>query len=197
MLLAIGAGLGVYFLQPAPSSPQASPATTSPMSSPSTIAVITQEARDLKLITWSFETSVDAQSVSDKWYGDSIASVRAPVRYQYGVDLTTLEEGSIFRDANTGQVLFIVHPPSRLSVEIDLERLEESLRTSGMRWKSRNQDQLDDTRRQLGEVAKNLELSKRDEQRMREVSRLQIEAHLQRVLSRIEPGVMVDVKFAD
>ena len=196
--LAVGVGAVTYWMQPreAATDPAIIPATA-PTSRPATLAVIVREARDLKLITWSFETTVDAQSVSDKWYGDAVATVRAPVKYQYGIDLATLEEGSIFRDANTGQMMFIVHAPQRLSVEIDLERLEESLQTSGLRWKSRNQSQLDDTRSRLGAIAKGLELSKRDDARMKEISREQIERHLSQVLSRIEPGVVVGVKFGE
>jgi hypothetical protein len=196
--LAVLAGVGTYWMQRPPATAVPAPvATTVPTTRPATIAVIAQEARDLKLITWSFETTVDAQSVSDKWYGDSVANVRAPVRYQYGVDLETLEERSIFRDAATGELMFIVKPPKRLSVEVDVERLEQSLQTSGMRWKSRNQSQLEETLKELGAIANSLVLSPKDEQRMREASRQQIEKHLHRVLARIEPGAIVNVKFAE
>jgi hypothetical protein len=199
ILIAVGAGLGVYWLQPraAPPPAAATAPTTLPATRPVTIAVIMQEARELKLLTWGFETTVDAQSVSDKWYGDAIANVRAPVRYQYGVDLATLEERSVFRDAGTGALLFIVKPPQRLSVEVDVERLEQTLRTSGMRWRSNNQKQLRRTVNELGAIANNLQLSPGDEQRMREASRQQLERHLHRVLARLEPGVVVHVKFAE
>lgn len=196
--LATAAGVGTYWMQPAaPVAATTAPALAPPSTRPVSVAVIAREARDLKLITWAFETTVDAQSVSDKWYGDSIATVRAPVRYQYGIDLGTLKEDSIFRDANTGQLMFIVKPPQRLSAEVDLERLEQSLKTSGLRWRSRNQSQLKATLRELGAIANGLTLSPGDEQRMREVSRQQVERHLQRVLARIEPGLIVTVKFAE
>lgn len=194
--VAAAVGLVTYWRQPpAPVVTTTSAPATAPAPAPPTLATIVSEARELKLITWSFETEVDAQSVSDRWYGDSIASVRAPVKYQYGVDLASLGEDAVFRDPATGELTFIVATPRRLSVEIDLERLEQSLKTSGLRWKARNQGQLDETRAQLGTVAKHLELSPRDDQRMREASREQIERHLRQVLGRIEPGVVVGVRF--
>lgn len=199
VLIAVAAGLGTYWLQARPDpQPQAATApATSPTTRPVTIAVIAQEARELKLLTWSFETTVDAQTVSDKWYGDAIANVHAPVRYQYGVDLATLGEKSVFRDSGTGAVLFIVKPPQRLSVEVDVERLEQSLKTSGIRSRSNNQKQLRQTVNELGAIANNLALSPSDQQRMREASRQQLEKHLQRVLARLEQGVVVNVKFAE
>lgn len=200
LVVAACAGFAVYLLQSRGADDSQSVATSVPTTAPSrapAIALIASEARELKLITWGFETTIDAQSVSDKWYGDSVAEARAPVRCQYGVDLQTLEEGSIFRDSATGSLTFIVKPPKRLSVEVDVERLEQSLETSGLRWRSRNQSQLDATLKELGAQANSLTLSPKDEQRMREASRHQIETHLQRVLARIEPGIVINVKFAD
>ncbi len=193
---AVGAGIITYSLQPSAAPVMGSAiAATTPSTAPAAIAVIVSEARELKLITWSFETEVDAQSISDKWYGDSVARVRAPVKYQYGVDLATLKDDEVFRDPTTGAITFVVATPQRLSCEIDLERLEESLKTSGIRWKSRNQIQLDETRARLGMIARNLELSPGDEQRMREASREQIERHLRQVLGRLDPGIVVNVRF--
>ena len=198
MGVAFCVGAVTFWMQPAaPVAPTAIASATTRATAPPSIATIVSESRELKFITWSFETEVDAQSISDRWYGDAVASVRAPVKYQYGIDLAALVEDAVFRDPSTGALTFVVPSPERLSVEIDLERLEQSLKTSGMRWKSRNQAQLDETRAQLGTIARNLELSPRDQQRMREVSRQQIETHLSRVLSRIEPGLFVSVKFAE
>lgn len=198
LVIAAGAGLATYWMQPgAPVSMIPAVASTAPSTRPATIALIASEARQLKLITWTFETTLDAQSISDKWYGDSIAQVRAPVRCQYGVDLQTLEDGSIYRDSASGAVTFVVKPPQRLSAEIDVEQLQQSLKTTGLRSRSGNQTQLDATLKELGAVAKHLTLSPRDEQRMREVSRNQIEQHLQRVLARLDPLIVVNVKFAE
>lgn len=198
IIAAMVVGLIVYRLQSRPTvNRPAAIATSAPATRPASIAIIASEARQARFITWSFDTTIDAQTVSDKWYGDAVANVRAPVRYQYGVDLATLDDGAILRDAGTGQLTFIVAPPRRMSVEVDVERLEQSLRTSGIRWKSRNHAQLEETVRQLGAAANTLELSKRDEQRMRETSREQIERHLRSVLSRIEAGITVNVKFAE
>ena len=67
------AGFAVYLLQSRGADDSQSVATSVPTTAPSrtpAIALIASEARELKLITWGFETTIDAQSVSDKWYGD-------------------------------------------------------------------------------------------------------------------------------
>jgi len=98
LVLAAGVGIATYLLQPRGSGslPNASYPTTS-AASPS-IAQVTDAVRSLRLITWSFDTTLDARSISDKWYGEAAATVRAPVRYQYGLDLDSLSGDDVVFD---------------------------------------------------------------------------------------------------
>ena len=197
VLLLVGVGVGTYLIQPRAGSTAAPAATPPPARADPPIAQITNAARDLKLITWSFDTTLDAQVVSDKWYGDATAQVRAPVRYQYGVDLSTLMPGDTIFDPAGNRFVFLVAPPRRLSVEVDIRKLEENLSVSGLRWKSRNADALDEARKTLSDRAKALVLADADEKRLRAISREQLEQHLSDVMHRAVPDATVAVRFAD
>jgi hypothetical protein len=169
------------------------PPATVPAARPGVLQV-TDAVRSLKLITWQFDTTISAESVSDKWYGNAIASVRAPVRYQYGVNLEHLRREDIFLDA--GGYTFIVPPPERVSVEVNLAALNQTLQVSGARWKSQNQDQIDEARKRLAQVAQETQLSPEDVTRLREVSRQQIERMLQNVTGA-DASARVSVRFAE
>lgn len=199
-LLLIAVGVGTYYLQPRePSANAAAPApTTGPARVAPPIAQVTNAVRSLKLITWAFDTTLDARVVSDRWYGDATAEVRAPVRYQYGVDLGSLRVEDSFYDAASERYVFLVRPPQRLSCEIDLAQLEQTLTTSGLRWKSQNADQIDAARRTLAARAQALVLSDDDQKRLRDVSREQVENHLRGVISRVTgTDTNVSVRFSD
>lgn len=196
-LLLIGVGVGVYCFQPRSVSGLPAAETEATRPAPQ-IAQITNAARSLKLITWSFDTTLDARVVSDRWYGEATAEVRAPVRYQYGVDLGTLEPKDAFFDSAGERFVFLVRPPQRLSCEIDVAQLEQTLTTSGLRWRSSNTAKIDEARKILATRAQDLLLSAADEGRLRDVSREQLEAHLRGVLSRVAGiDANVVVRFSD
>lgn len=185
----VGAALliGTLELQRHQSSPPIAPAATKPSA-----LNVADAVRSLKLVTWEFETTISAEAVSDKWYGDAVASVRAPVRYQYGVDLARLRREDVL--FGTDGYVFIVPPPERIAVEVDVAKLEQSLKVSGARWRSQNQSQLDAARTKLASVARQTELSPDDAKRLRDVSREQLEKHLANVLGGEN---RVSVRFAD
>lgn len=155
---------------------------------------VTDAVRSLKLITWQFDTTISAETVSDKWYGNAIASVRAPVRYQYGVNLENVRRADIFVDSDG--YTFIVPPPERVSVEVNLAELNQTLQVSGARWKGQNQDQIDQARKALADLAQQTQLSPDDVARLREVSRQQIETMLRNVTGA-GSSARISVRFAE
>ena len=192
-------GVGTYLLQPhAPAASASGPVAQAGDATQPLLARVTNAARALKLITWAFETTLDARVVSDKWYGDVTAQVHAPVRYQYGVDLDSLRAEDAFYDSANERYVFLVEPPQRLSCEIDVEQLEQRLTATGMRWKSQNAAQADAARRILAQRAQRLILSEDDERRLRDVSREQLEGHLRQVLARFAGAeTNVVVRFSE
>jgi hypothetical protein len=197
-ILAIAATVGVALLVGAlewnrrnPSAPP-TPATA-PAARPGVLQV-TNAVRSLKLVTWQFETTINAESMSDKWYGNAVASVRAPVRYQYGVNLENMRREDIFVD--TAGYTFIVPAPERISVEVNLAELNQTLQVSGARWKGQNQDQIDQARRRLADLAQTTQLSPADVTRLRDVSRKQVEQMLRNVIGA-DPSARVTVRFAE
>ena len=199
IVLCAAAALLVVGLEMQRRTRSAAPAATVPaaaIESTQTIANVADAVRTLKLVTWQFETTISAQSVSDKWYGDAVARVRAPVRYQYGVDLERLRHEDVLLGSDGASYVFLVPPPERIAVEVDVAKLEQELRVSGARWRSQNGDRVDSARTKLAAVAEKVELSPGDEKRLREVSREQLERHLSNV---VKPGgeARVIVRFAD
>lgn len=186
-LTAILAGGAAYWWatpEASPVTPTAATPTTQPAVSLPPVATITESARKLELITWEFATTVTARRVSDRWYGDVVADVRGPVTYKYGVDLATLRSDSILFDQLRDQYVFLVQAPRRLAVEFDLAAMEQSLETSGVRVSSLNQGKLEDARKDLAAQIETLELSPQDQQRLNDISREQLEAHLARVTGK-------------
>ena len=197
-ILAVAATLGVVLLVGALEwnrrHPSALPTpATLPVVRPGVLQV-TDAVRSLKLVTWQFETTISAETMSDKWYGNAVASVRAPVRYQYGVNLENVRREDIFLD--TAGYTFIVPAPERISVEVNLAELNQTLQVSGARWKGQNQGQIDEARKRLAEIAQASQLSPEDATRLRDVSREQVEAMLRNVIGA-DVDQRVTVRFAE
>lgn len=190
--LMVGAGVWLATRPPSPVAPQPA-AAAAPATCP--VAVVVDAARQLKLVTYSFKTTVDAAVLSDKWYGDATAKVRAPVRYQYGIDLDSLRADNVFYDAIGKRYVFVVAPPTRIAAEVDLAEMQSAIDVSGMRWKSQNLDQLERARKLLADRAKTMTLSPDDERKLTDASREQIEALLRRILAQQGEDAAVVVRF--
>lgn len=191
--LVVGAGVWLMNRPASVAAPAAKPPAAAPATRP--VAVVVDAARQLKLVTYSFKTTVDAAVISDKWYGDASAHVRAPVKYQYGVDLDTLRADDVFYDAIGRRYVFVVAPPARIATEVDLAEMSAALDVSGMRWKSQNQDQLERARKLLAERAQTMTLAADDEAKLVDASRQQIEGLLRKVLGQHGEDVTVAVRF--
>ena len=191
--LIVGAGVWLATRKSAP--PTVAPvAVVAPATRP--VAVVVDAARQLKLVTYSFNTTVDADVLSDKWYGDAHASVRAPVRYQYGVDLDSLRADNVFYDSIGRRYVFVVAAPTRIATEVDVAEMQSAIDVSGMRWKSQNQDQIERARKLLADRAQAMTLAADDEQKLVDASREQVESLLRRVLSQQGEDATVAVRFA-
>lgn len=199
LALAMLVGAGVWLAaRRAPAQAVATPAAATAEPATRPVAVVVDAARQLKLVTYSFKTNVDARVISDKWYGDASARVLAPVRYQYGVDLGSLRAEDVFYDAIGRRYVFVVAPPTRIAAEVDLAEMQTALSVSGMRWKSQNQDQLERARKLLADRAKTMTLTPDDERKMTEATREQVAGLLRKILMQQgseQQDVTVDVRF--
>jgi Protein of unknown function (DUF4230) len=180
-----------------PAMPPVDPVPTTTFAVPP-VARVVDAARALKLVTWTFDTQVDAQSISDRWYGDAVAVVRAPVKYQYGVDLEGLKREDLVVDEPGRRFVFIVPAPRRISAEVGVEQLEQSLKTSGLRWRSANQRHLEEARLLLARRAQEMVLSEEDDRRLRDASRSQLQTLLATVLGpELGRDRTIEIRFAD
>src|ERR1041385_1726545 len=68
---------------------------TSPKPAPPPTAVVLTATRQLKLLTFAIDSTVTTTKTDESWRGTASATVKAPVRYHFGVDLSRTDDHNL------------------------------------------------------------------------------------------------------
>lgn len=100
------------------------------------LAEVIETTRALKLVTVTVDTSVLAEVKDEGWRGRASASVKAPVRYVYGVDLSELRPDAFRLGRILGIYEITIPQPARIAVEVDGSHpIEEVVEVTGLRFR--------------------------------------------------------------
>ena len=160
------------------------------------VAQVLQLVRELKLITASAESTVETTVTDARWRGTASATVEAPVRYSYGVDLSGLPDESVKFNPISRSYSVVVPPPQRIAVEVDTGKpVQEVIRVSGTRFKKlAGRDQLVLALKALTEEANRQSLPADQIAQIRETTRGQIVNLVLKILGDKHP---IRVRFND
>ncbi len=159
------------------------------------IAEVASAVRALDLVTVQLETRVEAESIEQSWRGDVSARVSAPAILHYGVDLRAMDVSRVGLSPVSGAYVVTIPSPERLATEVvgDEERLGvhvgwlRSRRLSG-------EYHLGLARRGLYPAARAVRLAPEDAQRVRDLTREQVAALVQKIVG---PAAGVVVRIDD
>ncbi len=192
LLVALAMPAIVYFL--IAGSPTAPIAVGHPAPPPPPTAEVLKATRELKLITMRIDSRVKATNIDEKWRGTAKATIEAPVRYHFGVDLSKLSDNSLtWNPINNTQTLTIP-PPALLAIEVDGSHpISERVDVTGTRFKKLSgAEQLNLAQKSLYEVARQQVLPKSELDKIRASTRNQIEAALGPFASS-----RIEIRFSD
>ena len=160
------------------------------------LAEVARVTREAKIITMSVHATVRATMRDDRWRGNASATVEAPVKYSFGVDLKNVDNGAFRYDYLTRNYVVTLPPPTRLAVEVDgAHPIKEVIDVTGTRFKSlAGREQLVKAQRAIYDEAQRAALPPDQRQQVREASREQVGKIVKAVVGK-EYGVKV--KFND
>ncbi|MBS0265494.1 MAG: DUF4230 domain-containing protein [Planctomycetes bacterium] len=158
------------------------------------VAQVLETTRALKLVTVTVESVVTAKVRDERWRGTATASVQAPVKYVYGVDLSGLDHDSIRRGSILGIYEISIPHPTRIATEVDGSRpVEELVEVSGSRMRSvAGEFYLGLARKAVYEQARKSSLPQEDLERVERITREQVEDLVRRFVG---PEAQVSVKY--
>jgi hypothetical protein len=175
-----------------------SPAPTKSLQQPPSppTAHVLSATRELKLLTVSIDSTVTTTKTNDSWRGTASATVAAPVKYHFGVDLSQIDDHNLLYNPLTQIQTLTIPPPSLLAIEVDGGHLiTERIDVTGLRFKKLSgAEQLNLAQKLLYEAARKQSLAKKDLDQIRLATRTQIESSLAQTVG---PSSRLRVKFAD
>src|SRR5688572_11713975 len=74
-------------------------------------AQVLRATRELKLITVSIESTVSTTKTDESWRGTAKATVQAPVKYHFGVDLSKIDDRNLSYNPLTQIQTLTIPPP--------------------------------------------------------------------------------------
>lgn len=156
---------------------------------------VVRHLRASELITSRIETIVRAQNTDENWFGTVVATVEAPARLSYGVDLSKLEASRVLFSP-IGSVYSVVVPvPRRIATEVFTGQEKTDVELAGLRMRSMaGEAQLGLARTRLHEQALKMRLTGSELARVREGAREQIEQLVRRIAGE---SASVRVRFED
>jgi hypothetical protein len=190
--IALAMPLLVYRLAiPTPAAPQASPLPPAPPT-----AQVLRATRELKLLTISIDSTVTATRLDDSWRGTAKATVKAPVKYHFGVDLSKIGDRCLSYNPLTQIQTLTIPPPSLIAIEVDGSHpIAEKIDVSGLRFKKLSgAEQLNLAQKSLYDAARKQTLAQKDLDQIRLATRTQIESSLARIVGG---STHLRVKFQD
>lgn len=147
------------------------------------LADVIEAVRQAKLVTVEIDTRVIAETADSSWRGDVSARVEAPVRLLYGTDLSRLDVDSLAFSPVSRAYLVRIPPPERIATEVCGSDEDFDVQVGWLRLRSRaGEYHLGLARRHLYERAREMTLSPADAQRVREITREQVEAIVRRIV---------------
>lgn len=163
-----------------------------------TQANVVRHLRTCELVTSRIETIVRAQNNNDNWFGSVVATVEAPARLSYGVDLSKLESSRVVFSpigAVGGVYSLKVPPPKRIATEVFTGQEKTDVALAGLRFRSiAGEEQLGIARARLHEQALRMRITGAESERIRESARAEIAGLVKRIVGE---GASVRVWFED
>jgi hypothetical protein len=128
--------------------------------------------QQLKLLTVQVEAAVRTTAVDERWRGTATATIEAPARFHYGIDLAKLDRDAVEYDYLTQTYTLTIPEPQLIAVEVGLDRpLHEEIQTTGLRMDAMSgQKQMIRAQRSLHEHAQSFELPPNQRERMRQTT---------------------------
>ena len=160
------------------------------------VAAVLETTRALKLVTVVVESQVTTKVRDERWRGSASASVQAPVKYVYGVDLSGLDHESIRMGSILGIYEITIPRPTRIATEVDGSRPdEEVVEVTGSRMRSvAGEFYLGLARKAIYEQARKSALKKEDQDKVERITREQVEDLVRRFVG---PSAEVHVKYQE
>jgi Protein of unknown function (DUF4230) len=160
------------------------------------VAAVLETTRALKLVTVIIESNVKTKVRDERWRGNASASVEAPVKYVYGVDLSGLTHESIRLGTVLGIYEITIPRPTRISTEVDGSRpVEEVVEVTGSRMRSvAGEYYLGLARKAIYDQARKSTLDPENLEKVERITREQVEDLVRRFVG---PAAEVRVKFQD
>lgn len=161
-------------------------------------ANVVRHLRTCDLVTSRIETTVRAQNNNDNWFGSVVATVEAPARLSYGVDLSKLESSRVVFSpiGGAGGVYTLRVPaPKRIATEVFTGQEKTDVALAGLRFRSlAGEEQLGIARARLHEQALRMRITGAESERIRESARAEIAGLVKRLVGE---GASVRVWFED
>jgi len=163
---------------------------------PPPTAQVLSATRELKLLTVAIESTVTTTKTDESWRGTASATVAAPVKYHFGVDLSKIDDHNLFYNPLTQIPTLTIPPPSLLAIEVDGSHpITERIDVTGMRFKKLSgAEQLNLAQKSLYDAARKQTLPQKDLDQIRLATRTQIEGSLARIAGS---STHLRVKFID
>jgi len=160
------------------------------------VAEVARLAREMKLITVSVDSTVRATRRDERWRGTAAATVEAPVRHSYGVDLSGLADGAFEYNYLTRGYVVTLPAPRRIASEVDGGHpTREEIAVTGTRFKKlAGMEQLHAAHKAIYDEAVRQQLPKDRGEEVRRVTREQVAAALGAIVGG---DYEVRVKFED
>src|SRR5947199_8410034 len=98
--------------------PTPAPIQNTLQSPPPPTAQVLRATRELKLLTIAIESTVTTTKTDDSWRGTASATVAAPVKYHFGVDLSKMDDHNLFYNPLTQIQTLTIPPPTLLAIEV-------------------------------------------------------------------------------
>lgn len=160
---------------------------------PDPAARVVQHLKTSQLITSRIDTTVRAQEADENWFGSVVATVEAPARLSYGVDVSKLEASRVVFSPVGGICTVRVPEPRRIATEVFTGEEKTMVEISGLRFRAlAGEEQLGQARANLHDRALRMRLVGEDLARMRENAREEIADLVRRIVGE---GVVVRVNF--
>jgi len=158
-------------------------------------ASVVRQLRASDLVTSRIDTIVRAQNNDDNWFGTVVATVEAPARLSYGVDLSKLESSRIVFSPIGGVYSLRVPAPKRIATEVFTGQEKTDVALAGLRFRSiAGEQQLGAARARLHEQALKMRVTGAELEKVREGAREEIAALVKRIVGE---NASVRVVFDD
>jgi hypothetical protein len=194
LLIGISMPVVIWYLATRPAAP--APTIAAPPANPPPTAQLISATRELKLVTMTIESRIRVNKTDERWRGTASATIEAPVKYFYGVDLAKVDDHAFSWNPLTSTRTLNIGPPVLIAIEVDGSHpISEKVDVTGTRFKSMSgAEQLNLAQKALYEAARTQQISNSDLEKVRIATREQIERSLLPIMG---PSARISVKFSD